>query len=193
MQIDRPITIAIIIFIIILLIFFLVMPEYNQFKILQQQLGEKIAERNVKFDYYNAIAAAYDAIQNRSEVIKKIDDALPTESNIGKLIYFFHKKAGEDGIVIKSLSLRGGDIPVPGQNFKELGFSLSVLGSYASLNDFIKSLEKSSRIFEVTSISFSSGNSGAPISQPIGSAVNKTQFQIEDIYSFNIEVKTYSY
>ena len=48
MQIDRPIAIALILFIILLLVFFLVVPEYNTFKSLQTQLGEKKAEYNAE-------------------------------------------------------------------------------------------------------------------------------------------------
>jgi len=151
-----------------------------------------MAEKNAKFDYYNAIAAAYQAIQTRKETsIKKIDDALPSEPNLGKLIYFLHKKSGEDGMFIKSLSLKGGGTSKPGQSIKELGFSVNILGGYSSLNKFIKSLENSSRIFEVTSIAFNSANSNS--SSPTPATGTKTQFQVEDIYSFNIEIKTNSY
>ena len=74
MTIDRPITIAVILFVILLLVFFLVAPEYNTFKKLQVELGEKKAEFNAEYDYYAAIVKTYSELQSRQDDIKKIDD-----------------------------------------------------------------------------------------------------------------------
>lgn len=188
MQIDRPIVIAITLFIILLLIFFLVKPEYNKFKILQQELGEKRAEYNAEFDYYNAIATAYKELHSREESIKKINDALPSESSFGKLVYFFQKKGIENGVIIKNFFLNKSS-SASGENLKDVGFSMNLLGSYESLGNFIRSLEKSSRLFEITSIAFGSGDR---LSSGFASN-NESQPQIEQIYSFNLEIKTHSY
>ncbi len=193
MKIDRPIAIALILFIILLLVFFLVVPEYNKFKILQADLGEKRAEFNAEFDYYNAIANTYSQLQTRQDSLKKIDDALPIESNLGNLVYYLQNKALENGIIIRSLFLSKPSAANAGeemQNVKELSFSLSLLGSYSSLGNFIRSLEKSARLFEISSISFNS-NSGQFSSGSISSA--KSQFQTPQLFSFSLELKTYSY
>ena len=89
MQIDRPITIALILFIILLLVFFLVVPEYNTFKNLQTELGEKTAEYNAEYDYYHAISKTYYDLQSHQDDIQKIDDALPTDPDSGKNHLFF--------------------------------------------------------------------------------------------------------
>ena len=94
MTIDRPIAIALTLFIILVLVFFLVVPEYNTFTTLQTQLGEKIAEFNAQHDYYAAIAKTYDDLQKHQDDIKKIDTALPAlpqDPTLGKLIYFLKK------------------------------------------------------------------------------------------------------
>ena len=64
MTFDRPIAIAITLFIILLLVFFLVVPEYKTFAKLQTELGEKKAEFNAEFDYYAAITKTFDDLQN---------------------------------------------------------------------------------------------------------------------------------
>ena len=57
MQIDRPIAIALTLFIILLLVFFLVVPEYNTFEsIANDILVKKQAEYKAEFDYYAAIS-----------------------------------------------------------------------------------------------------------------------------------------
>jgi Tfp pilus assembly protein PilO len=177
MQIDRPIAIALTLFIILLLMFFLVIPEYKTFKQLQIDLGEKKAEYAAEFDYYSAITKTYFDLQSRKEDIKKVDDALPQNSNLGDVIYFLQKTAKEDGLIVKSLFLSksssAGSNSDVSNNVKDITFSINLLGDYASLGNFIVSLEKSSRIFEITSITFDS-TSGPP-------------------YSFNLQIKTHSY
>jgi len=189
MQIDRPIAIAVILFVILLLIFLLVLPKYNAFKDLQVKLGEKKAEFNAKYAYFAEVARVYGELQSRQDGIKKIDDALPVDSNYGRLIYFLQKKAAENGLLVKSLFLSKSSPVSSESNLKEIGFSLELTGSYSSLNNFIVSLEKSSRLFEVDNISFGSGSSGAS-GQAAG---GKTQFQTQQTYQFKLSIKTYSY
>lgn len=181
MTIDRPITIALILFIILLLVFFLVVPEYKIFGKLQTELGEKKAEFNAEFDYYAAITKTYFDLQSRQDVLKKIDDALPQDPTLGKTIYFLQETAKENGLIVKDLFLSKSSPGSPSGlsksnvsgGVKDIVFSMDLLGGYPSLGGFMASLEKSSRIFEITSISFGSV-SGPP-------------------YSFSLQIKTYSY
>ena len=103
MIIDRPIAIALIIFIILLVVFFGVAPEYRVFKSLQSDLGIKKAEFNAKYDYYAAITKAYADLRAREDDIAKIDNALPASPELGQLVYYFQKTAAENGIIVKDL------------------------------------------------------------------------------------------
>ena len=173
MQIDRPITIAICLFIVLLLIFFLVMPEYNTFKDLRFELGKKRAEYNAEYEYFSAIANIYNEIRGRKESLEKIDDALPGGSNFGNLVYYFQNQASADGLIIKSLSLSKSSSPNTSKsspssgsdsdkayqqqiNMSDIAFSLNLMGSYSALENFMVSLEKSARLFEIKTISFGS-------------------------------------
>jgi len=190
MQIDRPIAIALTLFIILLLVFFLVVPEYNTFGKLQTQLGEKKAEFNAEFDYYAAISKVYFDLQGRQDDIKKIDDALPSYPSLGNLIYFLQKTAKDNGLMVKDLFLSKSSQGSAGSNVsdnvKDIVFSINLLGDYASLEGFAVSLEKSSRILEITNISF--GSASAPSLES-----SQSQFQIQQTYSFNLQIKTHSY
>lgn len=186
MQIDRPITIALIIFVIILLIFFLVVPEYKKFTALRSELGEKKAEYNAMRDYYAEIVKVYYALKNHEDDIKKIDSALPEEPELGKIIYFIEKNAADSGMIVKDLFLSKISNAKPGTkdtSARDIVFSVDLLGEYSSLGNFINSLEKSSRIFEVSNISFKSGT------QVEASARLRT----DRAYSFNLQIKTHSY
>jgi Tfp pilus assembly protein PilO len=174
MHIDRPIAIAITLFVILLLMFFLVAPEYKTFKKLQIELGEKKAQFNAEFDYYAQITKAYFELQSRPEDIQKIDDALPKDPNLGATVYFLQETAKANGLVIKNVFLsKASSISAKTSQVRDIIFSMDITGSYASLGNFIISLEKSSRIFEILNISFTS-SSGPP-------------------YSFTLQVKTHSY
>jgi Tfp pilus assembly protein PilO len=190
MTIDRPISIALLLFATLLMVFFLVAPEYKTFKQLQTELGEKKAEFNAEFDYYSAIARVYFELQNRKGDLEKIDDALPSDSSLGKIVYFFQKAASENGIMVKDLFLSKSsknNVTVGTEsNVEDIVFSLDLLGDYSSLGNFMMVIEKSARLFEITNISFGSA-SQSPI------AVNQSQFQTQQISNFSLQIKTHSY
>ena len=176
MTFDRPIIIGVMLLAILLLVFILVLPEYNTFKQLQVQLGEKRAEFAAQHDHYAAIDKVYDDLQNRKDDIAQIDEALSSDPALGKTVYILQEVAKKNGLIVKNLFLSKGsssDNNAGVKTAKEISFSLDLLGNYPSLGSFMQSLENSSRIFEITSISFGTQN--------------------EPPYSFSLQIKTYSY
>ncbi len=188
MDFDRPITIAVIFFIILILMYFLVLPAYNNFKDLQIKLGEKKAEFNAKYAYYSEVAKVFYQLEERKDSVKVIDDALPDNPSFGRLMYFFQEKAKENGLIVKDLFLAKYALGSQTSTVKEIVFSFNITGTYVALKNFILSLEKSARLFEITSISFSSTQ--ASLNTP---ATQLPQFQIGETYSFKMEVITHSY
>ncbi len=61
--------------------------------------------------------------------------------------------------------------------YDSVGFSFSVISNYSAFKNFIKDLDKSLRIMDIQSISFSKLNLG--------------QGESLDVYKFNVEVRTY--
>lgn len=190
MQIDRPIAIAILLLIIVLLVFFVVVPEYKQFRTLQQTVGEKQAEYDAKFAYYAEVAKTYYELESRRDILKKIDDALPSVSSFGRTIYFFQQKGIENGLIVKNVFLSGYSDSGSNSNMKDISFSISAVGNYLSLKNFVSSIEQSSRLFEVTPISFSSLASASQVSSEDS---QPTQFSGQQTYTFRIELKAHSY
>jgi Tfp pilus assembly protein PilO len=187
MELDRTIAIAVIVCIILPVMYFLLVPEYRTFKKLQNEIAQKEAEYNAQFSYYAEVTQKYFELQGRKEDLKKIDDALPETPNLGKLVYYFQKAASENGMVLGNLSLSSS--PSGGSSsggIKQVIFALHLVGSYKSLGGLIASLERSSRIFEVTSISFG----GAGTSQ---SSSDSNQFRSPETYTFTMQVRTNSY
>jgi len=192
MQIDRPITIAVIIFAVLLATFFFVVPKYKNLKNLQAELGQKNAEYLSKFEYYAQIKENYDKLQKRKSEIKKIDEALPKTADFGQLIYYFQKKTAENGLTLKSLGLSQSSAT---GNIKNIIFSLNLSGDYFALENFISSLEASNRLFEISNISFGSpGQPSVPQTElQEGGGGATAQFQTPGIFNFTFQVKTFSY
>jgi len=182
-HIDKPIIIALILFITLLLIFFLVYPEYQKFKDLQTELSIKEAEYNAEFDYYSAITQSYYDLNSKAEEVKKIDSALPSDPNLGKLVYFLQEQSSESGLMLKSLFLTKSASASAQNSVKNVSLSLNLLGNYSGLEAFISNLEKSARLFEIDSITFGSGESGK----------SETQFQTQSIFSFSLQINTHTY
>lgn len=197
MQVDRPIAITIILFIILLAAFFLVVPEYKTFGTLRTELGEKKAEYNAQFEYYATVSKLYHNLLGRRDDIAKIDDAIPENQDLGKTVYFFQKAAKENGLMVKSLVLSKSSpinpTKTPAKNtMKETVFSIDLIGDYVSLGKFMAALEKSARIFDITSISFGSSDMSSVLSLQSATAT-QSQFQVQQIYNFSLQIKTQSY
>lgn len=176
MEIKKPILIILITIITSLLIFIFVSPKYNEFRVSQIKLGALETEYNSKYAYYAEVTRVYSELQLRKDSLEKVDDALPAVPRFSNLIYFTQKKASENGLVLKDLVFTKISSPASGNRTRDIIFSVSLLGSYESLKNFIKALEKSANLIEVNSISFSSQASSS-----------------SSIFQFSLELKTHSY
>ncbi len=184
MRFNSPIVTALILIAAVPVGFFLVTPKYNEFRDLRETEGEKKGEFNAKYDYYSQVTKLHEELESRLDDIKKVDDALPANSDFGRLIYYFQQKAAQSGLIAKNIFLSKVG-PSDSQNrVKDIVFSLDLLGNYFSLENFVSSLEKSSKLFEVSSIVFTSQSSSGASSQSPASG---------QLYSFSLEIKTHSY
>lgn len=199
MQIDRPITIAVIIFVIILLMYFFVVPKYFEFKQVQISVAKAEAEYNGKFAYYSEVTRIYREIQERRDDFAKIDDALPSKPQLADLMYFFKKKGTEAGLVVKSINLTKVAPKTPESKVKDIYFSVDIVGTYEALKNFLSILENSSRIFEVGTIGFNSQSKNtvqavSPTVKPTTAPTTTvTTGTISEPISLKMEIRTQSY
>ncbi|KKP42230.1 MAG: hypothetical protein UR31_C0017G0009 [Parcubacteria group bacterium GW2011_GWA2_33_14] len=190
MEINKPITSIILIVIIAILIFLFVLPKYQESRALQITLVEKQAEYNGKSVYYAKISDLLLGIENRKDELEKINSSLPPDLFISPLIYFFEKKGSENGLIVKSIvfselspiSLEKNSSLNTKKGVRNITFTIDILGNYQGLKNFLYSLERSSRLFQVNTISFASTES-------LGS---KKSSQLP-AYNFKLEVTTHSY
>lgn len=195
MKISRPILIALFIIATVILTYFFVMPSYKAFKKNQEELSYKKAEYVAKRDYYADITSLHFALQSRKNDIEKIDNALPVGSNFGQLIYYFQKQAADSGLIMKGLFISQSSLANVKKSGGEISLSISLMGFYSALQNFLTNLESSSRLFEVTGISFgsSSASASASTSSSKSSSLSDSQFEGDGPRSFSLEIKTHSY
>ncbi len=175
MTIDRPIAIALILFIVLILGFYLVVPKYQKFKEFQVELSEKEAEFKGRAAYFLGVSNTFRKLKNYEEALEKVDSALPLNPSLASLIYFFQIKSSENGLIFQKATLFSISLISKKSDIKEITFFLEFFGSYPAFKNFLSSLEKSARLIEVENISFAS------------------QVETEQTYPFKLTVKVHSY
>jgi Tfp pilus assembly protein PilO len=193
MKIDRPIAIAIIIFIIILLMYFLVVPKYYEFRDFQKRLGEVEAEYNGKFAYYSEVSKIFRQLEDRKESLEKINNAIPSKPQLADLLYYFQQTGTDSGMIVKNIFLTkispiASESKASGNSVNEIIFSVDVAGSYRSFKNFLFALENSSRLFEVGNLGF-----GSSVSSKSALSESADRTSTQQAFSFKLEIKTHSY
>lgn len=163
-----------------MLAFLFVLPAYGKLRSLQYVSLQKQSEYDSKSAYYEKISLILKEIESKKDALEKMNSALPTNSYLSSLVYFFQKEGGQSGLTIKSLVLSKISTPAKKNDVRDVTFTMHVLGNYESFKSFLSSLDTSARIFEVNSISFTSP----------GSLQSRNKNQIYDI---TIEVVTHTY
>ncbi len=190
MELNKPITTIIIVIITAMLVFLFVIPEYQQSQDLELSLAQKSAQYDSQSAYYQNIASLQNSLTQRKEALDKINSSLPDTFQLAPLTYFFQQKSKETGSTLKSVVFLDSEPQTAAtqpatsapKKVRSISFSIDLIGSYQSLKSFLVALEKSSRIFEVDTVSFAS------IKDQQGTAPSQNQ-----TYDFKLAVKTYSY
>lgn len=166
-----------------ILVFLFVVPKYKKSNELQNTLAKKQAEYDGKSVYYAKISELIKNIESKNDALEKINSALPSNFSLSSLVYFLQKKAAEAGLVTKLIVFSKIPAKASDKKIGTINFTVNLFGNYQNLKDFIGALDKSSRLFNVNSINFTSANA-----QNLNQPTNKLQ-----TYNFNLEIETYNY
>ncbi len=195
MQLHKPITTVILFIITAILVFLFAWPKYQEFGDAKITLAKKQAEYNGESLYYQKISEITQQIDDKKEMLDKIDSSLPQNGAIAPIIYFFQKKGAETGLIVKSITFSNAAAPTAPTTqrqslkatqkpVKNITFSLNLTGNYQGLKNFLASLESSARLFEVNIISLS----------PLQSLQNSSKTQIKlQTYDLKLQVTTHTY
>lgn len=182
MEINKPIAIVLLVIIDLMLVFLFVVPKYNESNDLQMNLAKKQAQYKAQADYQVNLLSTLKEIESRQDALYKIESALPEESSLGSLMYFFEQKAKENQLNVTSLtkfSTGTGKLLSATASQKEVQsttFTSNLSGMYENVKNFLFTLDTSSRLIKVETISFVPSNT-----LPKGN------------YDFRLEFKMYGY
>jgi len=172
---NRPIIIAVCLFLTLVLGTFLIWPEYQEFGVQKSKIWQKEGELQNLKEHLLELEALSRELERYQVELSKIDSALPAEFFLPSLLNYIQKTASENGLILKSFGPVSSTPFKAREKIKEFHLSLELSGSYSAFKNFLSDLEKSARLIEVENISFSSPQ------------------EEEKPFSFSIGIKVYSY
>ena len=112
----------------------------------------------------------------RASDLASFSKAIPVGQNIPELLINLEALASENGLIFSGVNFKPEDLKAPG--IKTLIMEIKVKGSYPAFQNYLKGMEKSLRLFDVTSISFN------------GIAPGQANVNLNNL-EFNLSVNTY--
>ncbi len=88
----------------------------------------------------------------RASDLTSFSKAVPVGQNIPELLINLEALASENGLIFSGVNFKPKDLKAP--NIKTLTMEIKVKGSFPAFQNYLKAMEKSLRLFDVTSISF---------------------------------------
>lgn len=156
----KDFTIPIFLFLAFLLAVYFVLPKYNDFKRLKNEVSKKESDLNQQEKYYLNLQKISTDLENYKDPLEKIESAVPDNFSLASLLNFFQVKASESGLVLKTLGSakapsRKGEVSKGKlkEKIKEHYISLSLIGTLPSFENFLLEIEKSSKLIDVENIS----------------------------------------
>ena len=143
--------------------------------LLREQNQDNLTQRKKLTENLERLISQYN---ERERDIASLNKAIPNGQNIPELLVNLEAIASENGLIFENVNFKPKDLKAPG--IKTLTMDINVKGSYPDFLNYLKALEKSLRIFDVTSVSFS-GISPGQANVKIGNT------------GFSLKINTYYY
>jgi len=105
-------------------------------------------------EYTTYLEGLLDNIEDYREEIEKISIVIPEEVDLPLIYDFFQKFTTKRGMLLDKIST---SLSVDEETgLKKVGIGLSLTGKYSNFKQYISSLERSEKFFEIESFSFDS-------------------------------------
>lgn len=114
----------------------------------------------------------------RASDLASFSKAIPVGQNIPELLISLEALASENGLIFSGVDFKSENENLKAPNVKTLIMEIKVKGSYPAFQNYLKAVEKSLRLFDVTSVSFN------------GIAPGQTNINLNNL-EFNLLVNTY--
>jgi len=143
----------------IFVLFGFVIPGYSSMRATMTERSDatdSLEEMQAARDNILKLSDEYDA---RSSEINKMDLFMPENERLDYLITSLEAATAQSGVQLITLGISDGSGKTD-KDFAPVGAELSVNGSYTSFMTLLKTLEKSLRLFDVTTFSVSDSADG---------------------------------
>lgn len=199
-MINKPITIAICFFLGFILAVGVIWPRYQELNVVRGKERDIRAKLQFREEYLEKISNISEQFKRYKEPLSRIDSALPDDPLLPVLFASVESQAAQAGLVLEEISAEVtvpvedvlefqeliGDFPeevffeedVPEEDAPKLQKTkvlLRVSGSYDSFKNFLSVVENSARLIKIESVSFDSPE------------------EEEELFTFNVGIKIYSY
>lgn len=141
------------------IIFLVLLPIYNDIKSnidLREQNKSNLSDRIKLTSSLESLVKQYN---QRLNDVNSFSRVIPENQNIPEILVNLEALASENGLVFSSVDFTPKDLKVAG--VKTLIMAVRVKGSYPAFKNYLGAIEKSLRIFDVMSLSFSGVSRGA--------------------------------
>jgi len=169
-----PMIIAVCFFFSLILGALILWPRFQDLRTIQTAVKDISEEVQYQEQYFSQLADIQNKFKNYEEKLSKIDSALPNDPSLASLFNFLQKASSQSELILKGISSFTISYSENNPSLRKAQLSLEVSGSYSAFKEFLSTIEKSARLIEVENISFSTPKE-------------------EDIFTFNLRIKVYSY
>lgn len=150
----------------------LALPQYQNLQSRKLELAQKKADLKSRADYWQNLAALDEELKKHKIGLEKINSGLPLDPSLASLLGFFQKTASQENLVLKKAELGLTTLVSENPPIKKKEVFLEIAGTYPSFRQFLAALEKSSRLIQTESLSFSLPEKGDVFLFSLTSAVN---------------------
>jgi Tfp pilus assembly protein PilO len=154
---NKSFAIPILFFISLLVIVYFILPVFSDFSNLKEELEMREKEALAIENYYKDIHDNFNRLKEHQENLEKINSALPDDSFLPSLFNYLQKASAESGVFLKGVNLTTApretvDEEEIAGRVQEEYIGIELVGFYDGFENFLKSIEKSSRLIEVEEV-----------------------------------------
>lgn len=160
------------------IVFWVLLPLFNNFQAALELKKQNENNLNDRIKLTANIERLIGQYNGQTDNLASFDKTITESQKIPELLVNLEALASENGLIFSSVDFKPKDLKAVG--VKTLIMEIKVKGSYPAFKNYLEAIEKSLRIFDVASVSFS------------GVAPGQTSARTDNL-DFNLVVNAYYY
>lgn len=133
----------------ILIVFLLVLPTFDQTRMLRGSIKERVDIINEVQEISNRISILNQGIESRRQEIDKLDQLLPKDKKVPELLSNMESIVSASGMVLTEMNLS--DVAQV-DNVRKVNTTLKLNGSFTAFINFLDLLERNLRLIDVSTL-----------------------------------------